>query len=1210
MKLYANILRLARYGAFAATLLVGATSFAATPAFPGAEGFGMYTTGGRGGKVYHVTKLTDGTEEGTLRYAVNQKGARTIVFDVGGIIELESQLTISNGDITIAGQTAPGDGICIKNHTVYVGANNVVIRFLRFRLGTDKPDGYNDDGTPYQDRDAIWGRNQSDIILDHCSMSWCTDECASFYNNKNFTMQWCILAESLRGSIHPKGNHGFGGIWGGQGASFHHNMLVHHDSRNPRFCGSRYTNEPDKELVDYRNNVLYNWGSTNSGYAAEGGNYNFVNNYFKSGPATKKSIRYRIFNPNADDGSNAQPKGVYGYFYVNGNYMAGKGENWDWNGIDVSNGNNSEMTKETIKKTTEFAVTSVTTHKATVAYEKVLKLAGASLKRDAVDTRVTKEAKDSTYTYTGSKLGGLGIIDAVSDVGGYPTYNSATKPTDTDGDGMPDEWETAKGLNPKDASDGAATASDGSGYTNLELYMNSLVCEIMSDGLADALTASTYTCDNSSTETAVAKITKYGGGSSNQTKTKGSTLDGFYYGWENATTVKLEGDIPDGVEYVIDNNKKTITFSGTLSDKVGKYSAILKTVGGANEATYNLSFTITEPTYVVNKQKFDFIVGVDGDFKAAKAAAEASKNDRFYIFFPNGSYNIGPLTGDSNQKTTYSRAKTSFIGQSMDGVLIYNTSSSEGISITATLYLDSKANLIYMQDLTLQNKANIVTGAQANRWVVLQDRGDKNIFKRVKLLSTQDTYYSTAYDYRTYWEEGEIHGTVDFICGGGDVFFNNCLIYLEERKGNVISAPANSSDYGYVFSNCTIDGHEINKGSYRLGRPWNNKASSVFINTTMKVLPTAEAWGDPMNVVPTKFAEYNSVDANGNAVDLSKRRKYFSFTDKSSVFHETTINPVLTASEAANYTIKNVVGGTDNWTPDNDCKLVSAPKVKVSDRTISWPDNDSALCYFIFKNDVYVANITENSYEIPWDATADDKFTVRAANQMGGLGESSKAISADGTVDNSSSFIFYYGNGDVSSTRNDEVTDKWTCTDAGKTDYAWAITGRTNKNVLYGNTITYNNAEYSTFKNSNGAQNTFYLPKGYVAKKVRFIGYSNNETNIGYLTELNGVSLNLPMSTNTGTTNYAKSPSVITQSFAEPACGQFTFTFGTAQVCFIIALEVEEADCSTTEVNEAFANPLPSGPVYDLFGRVIDPSHLQAGKVYIQDGKRFIIVHK
>lgn len=446
-----------------------------TPAFPGAEGYARYTTtGGRGGAVYHVTNLND-SGTGSLRDAINKSGARTIVFDVSGTIELKSAINIKNGNLTIAGQTAPGDGICLKNYQVQLSADNVIIRFIRFRLGDEKPDG---NGTI--DRDAIWGRNRKNVIIDHCSMSWCTDECGSFYGIKNFTMQWCLLSESLRGSLHPKGYHGYGGIWGGEGASFHHNMFAHHDSRNPRLCGSRYTARPDDEKVDLRNNVVYNWGS-NSGYAGEGGSYNFVNNYYKSGPATNSNVKYRIFAPNADDGSNSNAKGVYGHFYVNGNYMAGKGDNWDWSGINIDNKNNSAMTMSAIKSATEFESSPVTTHSAEVAFEKVLAYVGASYRRDTVDARVTREAREGTYTHKGSKLGGLGIIDTQKDVGGWPELKSEKRPADANNDGIADEWAA---LNmPADAT---YKSKHESGYTYLELYINSLVEDLMKGGIADA----------------------------------------------------------------------------------------------------------------------------------------------------------------------------------------------------------------------------------------------------------------------------------------------------------------------------------------------------------------------------------------------------------------------------------------------------------------------------------------------------------------------------------------------------------------------------------------------------------------------------------------------------------------------------------------------------------------------------------------------------
>ena len=443
-------------------------------AFPTADGYGKYTTGGRGGQVIYVTNLND-SGTGSLRAAIAASGPRIILFKVSGIIALNSNISINNDNITIAGQTAPGDGICLKNYTMVVNANNVIIRYMRFRMGDET----------INENDALNGRNKSNIIIDHCSMSWSTDECASFYDNTNFTMQWCVLSESLRVSVHAKGTHGYGGIWGGKNASFHHNLLAHHDNRNPRFCGSRYSNQPNAELVDFRNNVLYNWGS-NSGYAGEGGRYDMVNNYYKPGPATKSGVNARIFSPNADDGSNAQPAGTWGTFYVSGNYMHNNTSvtNDNWVGIHP---NPSSKSKTELKSTTPFNDGSVKTSTAAIAYDKVLNYVGASLVRDAVDARIVNETQTGTYTYTGSNGSTNGLIDTQSDVGGWPTYNSTTAPIDTDNDGMPDTWEAANGLNSNSAADGITYTLD-SKYTNVEVYINSLVASI-SDSQTDTTLA-------------------------------------------------------------------------------------------------------------------------------------------------------------------------------------------------------------------------------------------------------------------------------------------------------------------------------------------------------------------------------------------------------------------------------------------------------------------------------------------------------------------------------------------------------------------------------------------------------------------------------------------------------------------------------------------------------------------------------------------------
>lgn len=435
-----------------------------TPAFPGAAGGGMYTTGGRGGNVLYVTTLEDNTSTGSLRWAINQSGARIIMFKVSGCIELKSALRISNGNVTIAGQTAPGDGICLKNYELNISADNVIIRYVRFRLGNKDLNN---------ESDAIWGRYRKNIIIDHCSMSWSIDECASFYSNQNFTLQWSVIAESLNNAGHSKGAHGYGGLWGGKNASFHHNLIAHHNSRNPRFNGWKrsgldYTNPQDEERLDFRNNVIYNWGD-NSSYGGEAaGKYNIVGNYFKYGPATKSSIRYKITQVDIDASSTYQPR--FGTYFIADNFVYGSTTNTqnNWSGVTYASGVNTTTTKAAVP----FLYEATPTHTAEMAFQKVLDHAGASLVRDTIDARIVNETRKGTATFSGSITKRPGLIDKPEDVGGYPVYNQTTAPVDSDNDGIPDGWleQNYPGMKAKDLHE--------SGYTYVEMYINSLVEDI------------------------------------------------------------------------------------------------------------------------------------------------------------------------------------------------------------------------------------------------------------------------------------------------------------------------------------------------------------------------------------------------------------------------------------------------------------------------------------------------------------------------------------------------------------------------------------------------------------------------------------------------------------------------------------------------------------------------------------------------------------
>ena len=444
-------------------------------AFPGAEGGGMYVTGGRGGRVIHVTNLND-KGEGSLRAALTASGARTVVFDVAGIIELQSAIQIKNGDLTVAGQTAPGDGICIKNYSVNIAASNVIVRFLHFRLGDEGPNAGDSE-------DCIWGRYQSDIIIDHCSMSWSIDECASVSANEHFTLQWCILPESMNDSAHSKGSHGYGGIWGGKDASFHHNLLANHHSRNPRIDHPEIYPKSNGEFdlskrgsVDLRNLVVYNWGD-NSSYGGEGGKFNFVGCWYKPGPDSKDRHyfvdAYRLYT--RSDKTTVD----YGYpdLFMSGNFHSGYSDISSDNsaGIYWHNGGSEALRSEPnpLSGPSGKAVYT-TTHPASAGMETVLSQAGDRIHRDAVDVRAVEGVKNNTGR----------IINTPSDAGGWPEYKATAedlaRTADTDADGMPDWFEEQFGLNKTEASDARSITLDRNGrYTNLEMYLHYLVKDII-----------------------------------------------------------------------------------------------------------------------------------------------------------------------------------------------------------------------------------------------------------------------------------------------------------------------------------------------------------------------------------------------------------------------------------------------------------------------------------------------------------------------------------------------------------------------------------------------------------------------------------------------------------------------------------------------------------------------------------------------------------
>ena len=409
-------------------------------AFDGAYGAGAYAKGGRGGHVYHVTSLEDNNNPGTLRHALTQKGPRTVIFDVAGIIDLKSPIIVKHGFVTIAGQTAPGDGICIKGDSIIIKCNHVVMRYLRFRFGT-------------KDKTAsLIVKNQNNIIIDHCSFAWGYPSNLDFFDNSDSTIQWCIIGESLGA---------YGARIGGYNISVHHNYFVNNTLGNPYFWQEKMA-LIDDVLIDFRNNVLYNWGQQ-SVHGVHLGLYNLVNNYYKFGSSTVIPARFQIVDTGKD---NKVPNRVF----VANNFVFLNPLNTNDNVMGVyPNTMYLVDSKNSMISTKEFPHELIYTHSVQQSKNKVLKYAGASKKRDIVDINMVETVNVKEMEHSSFK----------NDTSKYPIYKAdGVLPTDTDKDGIPDYWEIEHGLNPKNIHDNHKISLMHPKYTNLEMYLDSLVAPI------------------------------------------------------------------------------------------------------------------------------------------------------------------------------------------------------------------------------------------------------------------------------------------------------------------------------------------------------------------------------------------------------------------------------------------------------------------------------------------------------------------------------------------------------------------------------------------------------------------------------------------------------------------------------------------------------------------------------------------------------------
>jgi pectin methylesterase-like acyl-CoA thioesterase len=873
------------------------------PAFPGAEGFAKFASGGRGGKVVEVTTLSD-DGPGSFRQAFNAFPGEpiTIVFRVGGIIELTSALKVSRSNITIAGQTAPGDGICIKGHSFIINGGglggpkgNIIVRYLRSRPGAKISTG-------------VYGfdmENCYNVIVDHCSFSWANEECAAMYDTKNVTVQWSIISEGLYDAGHAKGVRSYGGVWGGQYASYHHNLIAHQNSRTVRFNGARA--HDTMAIVDYRNNVIYNWRSSNACYGGEMeidngvSQVNIVNNFYKPGPAlsgTQKFVQASYTAANA--------KGI-GQWYLSGNIMNGNTSLTSDNllGLDLA-ALPSDADKAFAKSAAAFSITpALPVQSATDAYEDVLNKAGAVLPvRDAVDSRVVQETRNGTASGTGSI--GNGIIDDPVGVGGWPVYSAGTTPADTDHDGMPDSWETAQGLNPADENDRNSVASNG--YTNLENYLNSIVPNTSPTfGTTSSMGGFTQVLGSPS----LAQSYKAGGsnltGNVTVTAPAGYQLSADSSTWNNSSTPLVLTPVSGAI-----NTKLFVRLNAaTAGNYAGNIAHTGTGIPTVNVAVSGTAQTVTSP---INA---DLVVAKDGsgNYTTLQAAIDAAPSNRttpFVIYIKNGIYKekvsissskpFIHLVGESVANTIVSW--DDYSGKVVNGVTI-GTSTSATITISAADCLAS--------NITFENATGYTgDGPQA---LAINVSGDRCAFKNCRFIGGQDTVLANGNGKRQYFKNCYIDGNTDFIFGSSIAVFDSCVIFPRDRvdgsAGGYVTA-ANTPPgqaYGYVFRDCKIT---KNRGVtfYTLGRPWQNDAATadvaksntkvVFLNAQMASSIKPEGWSTwdaGTNTSLITYAEYKTKKLDGSLLNTSQRVAW---------------SKQLSDAEAAGYTLPAIFS---NWDP-------------------------------------------------------------------------------------------------------------------------------------------------------------------------------------------------------------------------------------------------------------------------------------------------------